>query len=159
MDNLPKSLKNLTLSNCGSFKKPLEHLPEKLESLSLHDADYKNKLNKLPNITSLYLHISAYEQCLNELPNSIKSLTLNYGQLGNKLTKLPDSLEQLKFISSGPFLRNVLPNIDILNLITLKYGKPFDQLPIDNYSLVVNRKDYCNKLTNTQPLTLIFYRK
>jgi hypothetical protein len=79
IDNLHNGLKELhILSEAeGHFNKPINNLPQTLETLYIVSYNFNQSLNYLPcSLKNLYIESKAFECCLDNLPSNLETLTI-----------------------------------------------------------------------------------
>ena len=97
LDNLPSYIQKIKID--GNFNKPIDLLPNSLDTLIIKSLNFSYPLYNLPsNITTLKLDFNkSYPYDLSCLPDSIVHLELNDWVLDN-INKLPNLLETLTIL-------------------------------------------------------------
>lgn len=127
IDNLHNGLKELhILSEAGGdFNKPINNLPQTLETLYIVSNKFNQSLNYLPcSLKNLYIESKAFDCCLDNLPPNLDGLTITtYYEprckniTTNNFMNLPNTLKILnvskKYNLDINQIQNRYPNLEI----------------------------------------------
>ncbi len=151
VNNLPTGLKKLTLGFTfnqeveflpgltylklgNEFNKPLDNLPNTLESLFLGD-EFNNFIDNLPNkLKKLSIQSTVFNKSIDKIPDSIKYLKIGHDCSNNfkqRIHKLPKSLEIIEIYNKRFLIdeTNKYNNIydNDVNIFETRYYRPIQK--------------------------------
>lgn len=160
------NLKIFKISSEGSYKAPLDNLPESLEWLEIHAHDFNHPLNNLPNNLKvlifnqfrIFSYYDGYEHSLNNLPMSLKVLVMPETDMmdGTTNVEICNNLPpMLKYLSVPNYVSNLdwntLPDslevLEALNILSKmkKQEIIINKLPKSLKEVIINKNDIENQ--------------